>query len=99
MNEIDQGNVSLIEWMRLGSLGSMGPLIRPFNHHNRHSKATLGIHERMQFITRHRVGPVAPPNRHTRRNRPKEPTLNRLRSIDQERPRREVVDHNAGRTP
>jgi hypothetical protein len=99
MNEIDQGNVGLIEWMRLGSFESMGPLVRPFNRHNRHSKAVLGVPERRWFITRHGVGPAAPPNRHTGRNRPKEPTLNRLRSSDQERPRWEAVDHRAGHTP
>jgi hypothetical protein len=49
MNEIDQGNVSLIEWMRVGSLGSMGPLVRPINRHNRHSKAILGVPERRRF--------------------------------------------------
>jgi hypothetical protein len=50
MNEIDQGNVSLNEWMRLGSLGSMGPLVRPINRHNRHSKAILGVPEQRWFI-------------------------------------------------
>jgi hypothetical protein len=61
-------NVGLIEWIRLGSLGSMGPLVRPINHHNRHSKAILGIPEQRQFITWHGVGPAAPPNRQTGRN-------------------------------
>jgi hypothetical protein len=99
MNEIDQGNVGLIKWMRSGSLGSMGPLVRPINHHNCHSKAILGIPERRWFITRHRVGPAAPPNRHTRRNRPMEQTLNHLRSNDLEHTRREAVNHRASRTP
>jgi hypothetical protein len=99
MIEIDQGNASLIEWMRLGSLGSMGPLVRPINHHNCHSQAILGIPERRRFITRHGVWATAPPNRHIGRNRPKEPTLNRLRSSEQEHPRREAADHKAGRTP
>jgi hypothetical protein len=89
----------------VGSLGSMGPLVRPINHHNRHSKAILGVPGWRQFITRHEVGPIAPrglaapPNRHTRRNRPKAPTLNRLRGNDQGRPRREAADHRAGCTP
>jgi hypothetical protein len=46
MNEIDQGNVSLIEWMKLWSLGSMGPPLRPINHHNRHSKTILSVTRR-----------------------------------------------------
>jgi hypothetical protein len=46
-----------------------------------------------------RGGPVAPPNRHTRQNRRKEPILNRLRSKDQERPSQEAVVHRAGHTP
>jgi hypothetical protein len=41
---------------------------------------------------------AAPPNRHTGNNRHKELTLNRLRSMDQERPSQEAVDHRAGRT-
>jgi hypothetical protein len=104
MNEIHQGNVGLIKWRRLGSLGSMGPLVWPFNHHNRHSKAILGIPERRWFITRHGGGPAAPrgpaapPNRRAGRNRPKEPTFNRLRSCDQGHLRREAVDHRAGHT-
>jgi hypothetical protein len=85
MNDIDQGNVDLIEWMRLGSLASMGPLVRPINRHNRHSKAILGVPERRWFVTQHGVGPAAPPNRHTGRNRRKELTLNRLKSIQGER--------------
>jgi hypothetical protein len=91
--------VGLIEWMRVGSVGSMGPLVRPINHHNHHSKAILGVPEGRRFISRHGVGPAAPPNRQTEKNRPKEPTLNRLRSSDQERPGREAVDHRAGQTP
>jgi hypothetical protein len=66
MNEIHRGNVSLIEWMWLGSLGSMSPLVRPINRHNLHSKAILGVPEQRRFITRHRVGPAAPPNHHAR---------------------------------
>jgi hypothetical protein len=105
MNEIDQGNVGLIERMRLGSLGSIGPLVRPINRHNSHSMAILCVPERRWFITRHRVGVVAPrglaapPDRHTKQNRPKEPTLNHLRSSDQERLRREAVNYRADRTP
>jgi hypothetical protein len=82
----------------------MGPLVRLINRHNRHSKAILGIPERRRFITRLGIGPAAPrgptapPNRHTGRNRPKAPTLNRLRSSDQRCPSREAVDHMAGRT-
>jgi hypothetical protein len=77
----------------------MGPLVRPFNYHNRHSNTIIGVLGQRQFIPRHRVGPAAPrgpaapPNRHTWRNRPKEPTLNRLRSSDQKRPRQQEVDH------
>jgi hypothetical protein len=37
--------LDLIEWMKLGSLGSMVPLVRPFNRHNHHSKAILGVPE------------------------------------------------------
>jgi hypothetical protein len=68
MNEINQGNVVLIEWMRLGSLGSKDPPVRMINRHNCHSKAILGIPERTRFITRLGVGtttprgPAAPPN-------------------------------------
>jgi hypothetical protein len=57
----------LIEWMRLGSLGSMGPLVQPFNHHNR-PKAILGVPERWRFITRRGGGPAAPPNRRVGQN-------------------------------
>jgi hypothetical protein len=66
-----------------------GPHVRPINRHNHHSKEILGVPEQRRFITRHRVGPdtsrgpVAPPNRHTGRNRPKELSLNCLRSSDQ----------------
>jgi hypothetical protein len=94
----------LIEWMNLGSLGSMGPLVRPVNRHNYHSKAILGVLERRRFIQRHRGGPaalrgsVAPSNRSADRNRHKIPTFNLLTSKDQEHPSREAVDHRAGRT-
>jgi hypothetical protein len=104
MNNIDQGNVDLIKWMKLWSLGSMGPPLRPINHHNHHSKAILSVTKWRRFISRLRGGPVAPrglaapPNRHTDQNRHKEPTLNRLRSKDQERPSQEAVDHRVGRT-
>jgi hypothetical protein len=104
MNEIDQWNVNLIKWMRLGSHGSMGPLVRPINRHNRHSKAILGVPERRRFIPRQRGGPAAPkrldapPNGCADRNRHKIPTFNHLRSKDQERPSREAVDHRADRT-
>jgi hypothetical protein len=76
----------------------MGPPLRPINRHNRHSKTIMSITKRRWFIPRLRGGPAAPPNRHTGRNRPKELTLNRLRSKDQERPSQEAVDHRAGRT-
>jgi hypothetical protein len=105
MKEIYQGNVGLIEWMKLWSLGSMGPPLRPINGHNCHSKSILSITKWRRFIPRLRGGPVAPrgpatpTNCHTGQNRWKEPTLNRLRSKDQERPRREAVDHRASRTP
>jgi hypothetical protein len=55
----------------LGSLGSMGPLVRPINRHNHHSKAILGVTERRRFITHLGVGPdaligpAAPASRHT----------------------------------
>jgi hypothetical protein len=70
----------------------MGPPLRPINRYNRHSKAILSVTKRRRFIPRLRGGstaprePAAPPNRHTGQNRRKEPTLNRLRSKDQERP-------------
>jgi hypothetical protein len=105
MNEIDQGNVGLIEWMKLWSLGLMGPPVRPINRHNCHSKSIMSVTKRRRFIPRLRGGPVAPrgpaatPNCHTRQNRRKEPTLNRLRSKDQERPSQETVDHRADRIP
>jgi hypothetical protein len=87
-------NVGLIQrW----SLGSMGPLVRPLNCHNRHSEAILGVPERRHCITRH-GGPAAPIHLCAGRNRPKESTYNRLRSSGQGRPRREVVDHRAGHT-
>jgi hypothetical protein len=76
----------------------MGPPLRLINHHNHHSKSILSVTKRRRFIPRLRGGPTAPPNRHTGPNRRKEPTLNRLRSKDQERPSQEVVDHKAGRT-
>jgi hypothetical protein len=82
----------------------MGPPLRLINRHNLHSKTILSIIERRRLITRHEVGPAAPrglaapPNRHTSRNQPKEPTFNRLRSKDQERPSQQAVDHRAGRT-
>jgi hypothetical protein len=60
MNEINPENIDLIERMRLASLGSMGPLVRPINRHNRHFKAILGVPERRRFITRLGVGLAAP---------------------------------------
>jgi hypothetical protein len=94
----DQMDEVRITWIN----GSTCPADQPPQPH---SKAILGVPERRRFITRHGVrpatprGPTAPPNRHTGRNRPKERTLNRLRSSDQERPRREAVDHRADHTP
>jgi hypothetical protein len=85
MNEIHRGNVSLIEWMWLGSLGSMSPLVRLINRHNLYSKAILGVPERRQFITRHRVGPAAPPNHHARWNRPLTTSGAVIRSVQGER--------------
>jgi hypothetical protein len=104
MNKIDQGNVGLIEWMKLWSLGSMGPPVRLINRHNRHSKAILSVPERRRFITRHKGGPAAPrgpaalPNRRADRNQLKLPTFNHLWSKDQERPSQKAVDHRVGRT-
>jgi hypothetical protein len=43
LNKIDQGNIGLIEWMRFGSLGSVGPLVRSINRHNLHPKVILGV--------------------------------------------------------
>jgi hypothetical protein len=57
MNEIDEGNVGVIEWMKLWSLGSMGPPLRPINHHNHHSKSILSITKRRRFIPWHRGEP------------------------------------------
>jgi hypothetical protein len=99
MNETHKGNISLIEWMRLGSLGSMGPLVRPINRRNRHSKAIIGVPERRRFIPQHGGQPTAPPYRHTGQNRPKALTLNHLGSSDPECPKQEAVDHRADRTP
>jgi hypothetical protein len=104
MNEINQGNVGFIEWMKLWSLGSMGPPLRPINRHNRHSKTILSVTERRRFIPRLRAeqatlrGPAAPPNRCANQNWLKLPTVNHLRSKDQEHPSREAVDHRAGHT-
>jgi hypothetical protein len=83
----------------------MGPPLWLINCHNRHSESILSVTKQRWFIPRLRGGPAAPrgpatpPNRHTGQNRRKEPTLNRLRSKDQERPSQEVVDHRAGCTP
>jgi hypothetical protein len=99
MNEIDQGKVSLIEWMKLWSLGSMGPPLRPINRHNSHSKTILCVTKRKRFIPPHRGGSAAPPNLHTNQNWCEALTLNRLRSKNQERPSQEAMDHRAGRTP
>jgi hypothetical protein len=49
-------NISLIQRWRLGS---MGPLFRPLNRHNRHSEAILGVLECRRCITRHGGGPAA----------------------------------------
>jgi hypothetical protein len=54
-------NVGLIQRWRLGS---MGPLVRPLNCHNCHSKVILGVPKRRRCITRHGGGPAAP--RHLR---------------------------------
>jgi hypothetical protein len=85
---------------KVGSTWIDGPTL---NRHNRYSKSILSVTKRRWFIPRLRGGPAtprgpaAPPNRHTGKNRRKEPTLNRLRSKDQERPSQEAVDHRAGR--
>jgi hypothetical protein len=79
----------------------MGPPLRSINRHNRHSKSILSVTKRRRFIQWLRGGPAAPrglaapPNCHTGQKQCKEPTLNRLRSKDQERPRKEAVDHKA----
>jgi hypothetical protein len=92
MNEIYQGNIGVIEWMKLWSLGSMGPPLRSINRHKRHSKSILSVTRWRRFIPRLRGGPAAPrgsatpPNRHTGQNWRKQPTLNHLRSKDQEHP-------------
>jgi hypothetical protein len=89
MNKIEQENVGLIEWMKLCSLGSMGPPLRPINHHNCHFNTIQSVTKRRRFIPQLGGGPVAPrrlaapPNRHTNQNQRKELTLNRLRSKDQ----------------
>jgi hypothetical protein len=89
MNEIHQGNVSLIEWMRLGSLGSMGPLVRPFNRHNRHFKTILGVPERRRFIPRHLEGrphlPTVITCETNPRNRPSTASGAVIRSVQGER--------------
>jgi hypothetical protein len=76
----------------------MRPPLRPINCHNRDSKTILSVTGRRRFIPQLRGGLAAPPNRHTSQNQRKEPTLNRLRSKDQERPSQEAVDHRDGRT-
>jgi hypothetical protein len=78
-------NVGLIQRWRLGS---MGPLVWPLNRHNRHSEVILGVPEHRRCITWQGGGPTAPrwlaAPIHSRagRNRPNEPTYNRLRSSD-----------------
>jgi hypothetical protein len=92
MNEIYQGNVSLIKWIKLWSLGSMGPPLRMINRHDRHSKTILSVTERRRFIPLLRGGPTAPrgltapPNSCADRNRLKLLTFNRLRRKDEEHP-------------
>jgi hypothetical protein len=82
----------------------MGPLVRLLNCHNRYLEVILGIPECRRCITQHGggsatpKGPAAPIHPRAGRNRSKEPTNNCLRSSDQGRPRREAVDHRAGRT-
>jgi hypothetical protein len=76
----------------------MGPLVGLINRHNRHSQVILGVPERRQCITRHEGGRATPIHPRAGRNRRKELTINRLRSSDQGCPRREAVDHRAGRT-
>jgi hypothetical protein len=76
----------------------MDPLVWPLNSHNHHSEAILDVREHRRCFTRHGGGPAAPIHSRAGRNRPKEPTYNHLRSSDQERLRREAVDHRAGRT-
>jgi hypothetical protein len=104
MNEIDQQNVRLIEWMKFWSLGLMGPPLWPINRHSRHSKIILSVTWRRRFMPHLRGGPdaprgsAAPPNRHADQNRLKLPTFNCIRSKDQERPGQEAVDHRANRT-
>jgi hypothetical protein len=98
MNEIYQGNIGLIEWIKLWSLRSMGPPLRPINRQNRHSKSILSVTKRRRFIPRLRGGPAAPPNHHTCQNWCTESTLDHLRSKDQEHLSQEAVDHRAGRT-
>jgi hypothetical protein len=95
VNEINQGNIGLIKLMRLGSLGSMGPQVQPINHHNRHSKAILGVPERRRFIPQHRGGPAAPRGPDTPptailaeidpRNRPSTASGAVIRSVQSER--------------
>jgi hypothetical protein len=65
---------------RLGSLRSMGPLIRSLNRHNHHPKAILGVPEHGRCITQCGVGPATPINWRAGRNWPKEPTYNHPRS-------------------
>jgi hypothetical protein len=98
MNKIDQGNIGLIEWMKLRSLRSMGPPLQPINRHNHHSKTILSVTEQRRFIPRLRGAPAAPPNRHADQSRLKLPTFNRFRCKDQERPSQKTMDHRAGRT-
>jgi hypothetical protein len=84
-----------IEWMKLWSLGSMGPPLRLTNCHNHHSKSILSVTKWRRFIPWLRGGPAAsrgstaPPNRHTTktvaRNQPSTASGARIRSVQVKR--------------
>jgi hypothetical protein len=88
----------VITWIN----GSTSPADQPpqpsfQDHPERHQAMVVHLTARGGLAAPRR--PTTPPNRHTGQNRRKEPTLNRLRSKDQERPSQEAVDHRAGHTP
>jgi hypothetical protein len=95
MDERRRFYVGWIKRLRLEALGSMNPHLTARTVIPR---PILSVTKRRRFIPRLRGGPAAPLNRHTGQNRRKEPTLNRLRSKDQERRSQEAVDHRASRT-
>jgi hypothetical protein len=100
MDRIHRGYVSLIQRVWKEALGSTGPLLHASN---RHSEAILSIPYQWRCITRLWVDTTgsrdtsAHMNSGIRRNRPRIPTHNWLRSEQQDRPPRKVANHRCGR--